>query len=308
MALEGKGFWIYNIRNCENGDNNAIAALAQEAQLTHVVIKIADNIFPSNVDSNGNDLVPALVQTLRAQGIQVWGYHYVYGGVYFECIKRDAEGRCIEERMHTDGYPPEKEAEAGGKRALALGLDGYIIDAEKEYKVHEQHARATRFMSKLTDEVIAGKIPIALSSYRYPESDHPEFPWGEFLEKCDYNMPQVYWVEATNAGDQLQRSIREFQSVTPFLRRRPTFSIGITAGRACRPRSGTPSVITHGSPRTSPLFILMPSTHTTPIRWSIYMPLTLCMSPESALFRDTQRCVTGIGICSPNCCLTPSLP
>ena len=55
-------------------------------------------------------------------------------------------------------------------------------------------------------------IPIALSSYRYP-SYHPHLPWDVFLSKCDYNMPQVYWMKADNPGEQLRRSVREFQNM-----------------------------------------------------------------------------------------------
>jgi hypothetical protein len=57
--------------------------------------------------------------------------------------------------------------------------------------------------------------PVALSSYRYP-SYHPQLPWREFLEGCDFNMPQVYWKFSKNPGEQLARCVREFQSVTPY--------------------------------------------------------------------------------------------
>jgi hypothetical protein len=40
-------------------------------------------------------------------------------------------------------------------------------------------------------------------------------PWAEFLEACDFNMPQVYWVKAHNAGEQLIRCVKEFQAMTP---------------------------------------------------------------------------------------------
>ena len=51
-------------------------------------------------------------------------------------------------------------------------------------------------------------FPFALSSYRYPTL-HPALPWEAFLEKCDYNMPQVYWMEAHNPSDQLVRCLRD---------------------------------------------------------------------------------------------------
>ncbi|MFM8322882.1 MAG: nuclear transport factor 2 family protein, partial [Chloroflexota bacterium] len=74
-------------------------------------------------------------------------------------------------------------------------------------------AAARTFMNRLRSAL--PKLPIALSSYRYP-TYHPTFPWVPFLEKVDINMPQVYWVEAANPGEQLLRCQREFQAITPF--------------------------------------------------------------------------------------------
>ena len=78
MIPSGKGFFIWQIPNCENGDPDAIAALAQDAHFTHVLVKIADTKYSYNIYS-GVDMVPPLVQALRARNIQVWGWHYVYG-------------------------------------------------------------------------------------------------------------------------------------------------------------------------------------------------------------------------------------
>ena len=56
---------------------------------------------------------------------------------------------------------------------------------------------------------------MALSSYRFP-SFHRQLPWSTFLEKVDYNMPQVYWEQAHNSEPQLQRTVREFEALQPF--------------------------------------------------------------------------------------------
>ena len=65
-------------------------------------------------------------------------------------------------------------------------------------------------------------LPMALCSYRFP-SYHPQFPWTEFLSRCDLNMPQVYWLLAHNPAEQLTRSVNEFRSMTPH---RPIFPVG----------------------------------------------------------------------------------
>jgi hypothetical protein len=199
MTLAGKGFFIWKIRDCEGGSPGAIASAAKSAGLSHVLIKIADGMNQYNIDSStGYDYVPSVVEALHAAGIQAWGWHYVYGG------------------------DPDGEAWNGGRRACQLGLDGYVIDAEMEYKAAGMDTAARRYVSDLRGYL--GSIPIALCSFRFP-SYHLEFPWSDFLNKSDVNMPQVYWEQAHNAGAQLQRSYREFQSISPY---RPYLATGAT--------------------------------------------------------------------------------
>jgi hypothetical protein len=179
MALKGKGFYIFQIPECEGGNPQAIASLAQAAGLGHVLVKIADGASPF-----GQGVTAPVVEALKDVGIPVWGWHFVYGN------------------------DPAGEAQVAIDRTLALGLDGYVIDAEDQYKHKPQAARS--FMTALR----AGlpETEIALSSFRFPNF-HQELPWNEFLEKCDYNMPQVYWVESHNPAQQLQWSKQQFEAL-----------------------------------------------------------------------------------------------
>jgi len=158
--LLGKGFWIWKLDKCEGGDVKAIVEKAKSAALAHVLVKIADGSRPYN-----GDLAP-LVDALHTAGIGVWGWQYTYG---------------------TDPGPKE-EAEAAVSRVRQFGLDGFAIDAEVEYKGHPERAR------EYVNALRAGlpDVPIALSSFYLPDY-HPDFPWQEFLVKCDLNMPQIYW-------------------------------------------------------------------------------------------------------------------
>jgi hypothetical protein len=196
MTLTGKGFMIWKIPSCESGNPSAIAAAAQQAGLTHVLIKIADGTYAYNINRTTQvDLVPPVVQALRARGIQVWGWHYIYGS------------------------NPVGEAQTAVQRVKSLGLSGYIIDAEVEFQSPGMDVAARRFMTELRNGLPTTQV--ALSSFRFP-SLHGSFPFKDFLDKCNWNMPQVYWQAAHNPDAQLLRCVREFQAMTPYRPIMPT--------------------------------------------------------------------------------------
>ena len=111
MSLEGKGWYIWKIRHCEGGDVEAIADMAVEAGLTHVLIKVANATWSYNIDPQTNeDLVGTLVKELKSRDISVWGWQYVFGN------------------------DPIREADKAIQRVREFKFDGFVIDAEDEYK------------------------------------------------------------------------------------------------------------------------------------------------------------------------------
>ena len=189
MGLQGKGFFIWKIPDCAGGNPQKIAAAAQAAGLTHVMIKVADGNYAVNLnDKTKADLVPPVAAALKAAGIQVWGWHYVYG------------------------YDAFGESRVAIRRITELGLAGYVIDAEIEYSQPGRAAVASKFMREMRNAL--PDLPMALSSYRFP-SLHLDLPWKAFLEHCDYTMPQVYWEQAHNPTAQLARTLKEFQALNP---------------------------------------------------------------------------------------------
>jgi len=197
MSLNGKGFFTWKIPACEKGSPAGIAAAARTANLDYLLIKIADGPNAYNGTwGQSTDLNGPVIQALRSQGVQAWGWHYVYGD------------------------NPIDEARIAIQKIRQFNLDGYVIDAEAQYETQTKRAAARRFMAELRSAL--PNIPIALSSYRYP-SLHAQLPWAEFLEFCDYVMPQVYWMQAHNPGTQLIKTVREFQSLTP---QRPVIPTG----------------------------------------------------------------------------------
>jgi hypothetical protein len=197
IMLQGKGFFIWKIGRCENGNVAEIARKAARANFTHVLAKIADGTYAYNIDWERRiDLVPRLRNALQKEGIDLWGWHYVYGD------------------------EPQAEADIAIQRVLDFHLAGYVIDAEAHYAKPSKKDAARSFMKRIKNNL--GDVPVALSSYRFP-SYHPNLPWHEFLSQCDYNMPQVYWMKAHNAGQQLRRTVQEFQH---FAHRPPIIPTG----------------------------------------------------------------------------------
>lgn len=190
MSLKGKGYYIWRIPWTEKGNLQSIVDLAKEANLGHVLIKIADGDDDYNIDKNtGQDLVPPLLDLFRQAGITAWGWQYVYG--------RNAQA----------------EAAKAIQRVRDLELPGFVVNAEKEFKFQGMDEVATDYMKALRKEL--DDIPVALSSYRFPSS-HPSFRWKIFMEYSDMVMPQVYWQDAHNPVSQLVRSVCEFQDFIPF--------------------------------------------------------------------------------------------
>jgi len=190
MSLEGKGFFIWQLPNCDGGNPAAIAARASAAGLTHVLIKIADGanwIYNYNRETKV-DYIPPVQRALKEAGIQVWGWHYVRGD------------------------DPVGEARMAIRRTRELGLDGYVIDAEVEYRRTSKRPAAKRFMKEL--RAALKDLPIALSTYRFPRL-HAELPYAEFLEDCDLAMPQVYFEKAHNPEQQLERCVEQYMSLRP---------------------------------------------------------------------------------------------
>jgi len=181
MTLQGKGFFAFNLPDCEGGDPSSILAAAQAAGLSHIIVKIADGAKEAGIDASGVDFTAPVVQALHQAGMTVWGWQYVYGD------------------------NPSAEATIAITRTQALGLDGYVVSAGEEF---ERPGRAIAAHQFITTVRGALKVPIALNSYRFPNY-HPKFPWSDFLLSCDLHMPKVYWEQAHNAGEQLSESKRQ---------------------------------------------------------------------------------------------------
>ena len=158
----GKGIWIWHLSEAENGNVSKIIEKVKFAGLTWVTIKCGDgNLFWKGEDECTSDVVTQF----HNAGIKVFGWQYVYGD------------------------DPIGEAEVANQ-ILDLGIDGFIIDAEAEYKGKPDNA--TAYLENIREE-----HPVSFVAYTtFPIIDyHTDFPYLEFGKYCDAVMPQDYWKE-----------------------------------------------------------------------------------------------------------------
>lgn len=188
--INGKGWFIWIIDDCFDGDIGAIVQECKAGDVRFVVIKIADGVKSSNPAK-----ATELVRALCAAGVEAWGWQYTYGS------------------------NPSAEALFAADRVLQTGVVGFVVDAEAQYKTAGA-AAAISYMESLLANIPLG-MKVGLCSYRYP-SLHQTFPWAAFLERVDFVLPQVYWEKAHNPAYQLSRSYGEYLAIAPKLLYIPT--------------------------------------------------------------------------------------
>jgi hypothetical protein len=192
--LDGRKMWIFVLAETERGRLDRIAARARAHHIDTVIIKGAQG------PRRWYQLDRRVIRTLKARGLDVCGYQYVFG------------------------RRPVDEARAGARIARA-GADCLVVDAEIEYeRLRHPGATARRYMRSLRARVGAG-YPVGLTSFPYA-SLHRRLPYRAFLGPggAQYNLPQVYW---RLLGDPPARALeRTYRENRPF--GRPILPIGQT--------------------------------------------------------------------------------
>ena len=159
-AFDGTGMWIWYVKDSSGGSLPSIVAQAQQYGVRTVFVKSSDGT------SWWSQFSPALVTQLKAAGLHVCAWQFVYG------------------------TNASTEADLGA-RAAQTGADCLAIDAESQYE--GRYAQAQTYIQRLRSEV--GPIyPVALASFPYVDY-HPALPYSVFMgpNGAQYNVPQVYW-------------------------------------------------------------------------------------------------------------------
>jgi hypothetical protein len=171
----GKGDWIWQMpaTQAHLGVANVQGVIDYEKNLgmQWITVKCGD---AGNIWTQFN---PDLIARAHAAGLKVFGWAYAYGN-------------------NSGHYGNNSGANVSGEinvalNALALGADGFIIDAEIEYETNAtRQADAALYAS-----TIKSNYPtrfLAHAPFPYINS-HPGFPYIVFGTNCDAVMPQDYW-------------------------------------------------------------------------------------------------------------------
>jgi len=226
----GKGAFIWQIYNLEgstvdNVNYEDIVNVIVDAGLTHVYIKVAAGTYPYNVKWENypwwsgriqEDFAMELTKRLQQAFVLVFGWHYVRG------------------------VRPLDEAKIAIERSTALGLDGFAIDAEAEYKQPGKDKAAEIYAKELRNGI--PDIPISLCSYRYPNS-HRELPYAQFLRRCDHVAQQLYWEQAHNPVAQLDWSMTQYDKLMRGIGIKPLPQTPVGAGYGTSIWKSTPEDI-----------------------------------------------------------------
>jgi RHS repeat-associated protein len=167
----GKGDWIYFLSDATNRLGQSVSGVTNVASLMtyersqgmqFIVVKCGDGTtIWSQFDAS-------LVAQAHAAGLKIFGYGRVYG--------TNMAGEI-----------------AVATNALALGADGFVIDAEIEYE--SQNLTNNSLAAAQYCQGIRSAYPnvfLAYSPFVFISS-HANFPYIAFGTNCDAVMPQCYW-------------------------------------------------------------------------------------------------------------------
>ncbi|HEX8075611.1 MAG TPA: peptidoglycan-binding domain-containing protein [Thermoleophilaceae bacterium] len=187
--FDGNGMWIWYVSKSSGGDLQSIVAMARAHDVGTVFVKSGDG------SSYWDQFSPELVSALKAGGLDVCAWQFVYGN------------------------SPATEASLAAK-AVRTGADCFVIDAEGQYE--RKYSQAGTYVSRLR-AAVGPDYPIGLAGFPYVDY-HPSFPYSVFLGPAgaQYNVPQAYWKDIGGSVDAVLAHTYRFNR--PY--GRPIFPLG----------------------------------------------------------------------------------
>ncbi len=179
QAMAGDTMWIWQVNKSSRGSVSRIARAAKRYGIENLVVKGADATRTWRQFSRG------FVSALKARGLKVCAYQFVYG------------------------RRPRTEARAGAR--IAKIADCLLIDAETHYE--GRYASAQAYMRSLRAR-IGPDYPLGLTSFPYVHY-HPGFPYSVFLGPggAQFNVPQAYWKAIGHSVDRTLATTYKYNGV-----------------------------------------------------------------------------------------------
>lgn len=189
--MKGKSIFSWNTSSVFNGDPEKFANLVKELKFEAVLLKVADGALvhvPKNNPSFGENVKPELVDALKAAGIKVYLWSFLYG------------------------YNPKGELDIAIKQADKFKPDGYVWDVEGAFDSRTNAVPNARLISR-GFKMAHPNIPQSLCWWALPKSPvngtewHPIRVALAWLEVVDSAMPMMYW-QGTGAASALSYLIK----------------------------------------------------------------------------------------------------
>lgn len=165
----GKGDWIWQLPSCQTAlgvaDVQGVIDYEKNKGMQWITVKCGDG------GSTWAQFNADLVTRAHTAGLKIFGWAYAYG----------------------NNVPGEINV---ALNALALGADGFIIDAETEYETNvTRHVNAAAYARAIKTNYPTRFLAHAPFPYI---SLHSGFPYVAFGTNCDAVMPQAYWDELSS--------------------------------------------------------------------------------------------------------------
>jgi hypothetical protein len=168
--FDGDGMWIWYVSKSSGGSPDAIVEKARRHGIGTVYVKSGDGT------DYWSQFSLSLIQSLKAGGVDVCAWQFVYGD------------------------HPKDEAKVAA-HAIEKGADCFVIDAEAQYE--GKYSSARKYVRKLR-RAAGADYPIALAGFPYVDY-HPAFPFSVFFGPggAQYNLPQAYWRDIGGSVDEI---------------------------------------------------------------------------------------------------------
>ncbi|MBW4632444.1 MAG: peptidoglycan-binding protein [Iphinoe sp. HA4291-MV1] len=162
MAQHPNGVWIWKLSEIRTDYLDKLV----ERKVQRVYLKVFDSKYQGQPTFWDWQCSSEIIQEFKSRNIEVygWGYHYGIADIARQVVKL--------------------------RQALNCGLDGYIVDIEKEVEDPSTHTNVDKLLSTVRTIVKEGTL--GYTSFGNPRL-HPNVPWQILDKYCDLALPQIYF-------------------------------------------------------------------------------------------------------------------